>query len=74
MQTRIKAQRAAQNEVANFCRNGYAFVRGAQGKNAGYYIVRHRLLNRELVVNWRCEPLPCVEVVRGTRVVKVDYL
>lgn len=74
MQTRIKAQRAAQNEVADLCRNGYAFVRGEQGKNAGSYVVRHRKRKRKIVVNWQCEPLPCVEVVRGTRVVKVDYL
>lgn len=74
MQTRIKAQRAAQNEVADLCRNGYAFVSGKQATNAGYYVVRHRQLNREIVVNWQCTPLPCVEVIRGTRVVKVDYL
>lgn len=74
MQTRIKAQRAAQNEVADLCRNGYAFVSSKQATNAGYYLVRHRKLNREIVVNWQCTPLPCVEVVRGNRVVKVDYL
>lgn len=74
MLTRQKAQRAAQNEVADLCRNGYAFVSGAQAKNAGHYVVRHRKLNRTLTVAWQCMPLPCVEVIRGNRVVKVDYL
>lgn len=77
MQTKTpttSAETRATVEMSDVMRDGYYLEQVRRSSAAGVFKMRHNLNGNLLSIEWQNVPVPCVSVVKNSKVVNIIYL